>query len=415
MKRFIAVLLVLCGISGSVTAAERFQSVSERYFIWSLGALEKVVTDMYNCLEPDVYLSRFQEIVSYLIKHDGVATKRDLLQLCIPDNLSLDGFNLMEDEVNRTVNDSVRLINKPECNDRQYLLEDVTSYRLKRPSGLEQYSRFCDVFLSNLIKQNNKYVKYCNPGTYVKEYKLDSGRTAYKVVDVVLAEGYLSDHGTINQSVNQAYENTGIYLDSGVDDPCSAQRIGTTWTNDSFMRITDGNVRGANTEAYIFLDEDVMSSVDILLREAAASWNLVAIVGSATQGRFDVKNLPQFRQLVGEGGGLKQAAAQVPDNGVVFLGKVCSLDALGHMVFAINNRRIAKTGIDVDTQDFGEWAAEIEGKENQYTKQFWQIGYDLYDSGVAAAKKYKAESQAAEQAAAQAGVSMGNPFVNFHM
>lgn len=370
--------------------------VDERLYVWSLAAVADVANDMYTCLTP-MSLAPLSKISEYLIESQGVASKVDLIMLCMNQEPMFE--------------EPLSLYTTPECADKEYLVKSVTKYFLG-----DRTSTGCNIFISNLINANAKYAKFSAPGTYVKKVPLTSGRTAYKVVDVVIADGYFGKNGTINNSVNQADENTGIYMVDNSDNP---QRIGTTWTNDSFVRITDGNIRGANTDAYIFLDDDVTDRINKLLQEAAFERSAVGIAyQSRDNGAYDIKKLNNFRRSVfdaatGQSQTYQDANGKpvdrVPENGVVFMGKVASLDALGHIVFGINNRRIAKTGMDFDSQDLGELAAQMLGRESKYTMQFWLIGYGLYDEAQ------RQSSWQVQQQAAQAGVSIGNPFVNFNM
>ena len=233
-------------------------------------------------------------------------------------------------------------------------------------------NKWCNIFISTLVENHNKVVEKLGdtkptPGTYVEKVSITmhdgTHRNAYKVVDVVLSDDYYANGSKkyvlaagdlytkhINQTANQADENTAIWErtpDGGIIKVPNCR----TWTNDMFMDIQasshsiQGDVRGAAFESYIFCDEDVTQYVyeKYDKRRGIMGASVANAFDSIDGNDFDIKvALGKEYTVSGQTNKTPQA------NGVLFNGRVASIDFLGNMLYGMNREEAVLPNIVAD-------------------------------------------------------------------
>ena len=250
--------------------------------------------------------------------------------------------------------------------------------------GERQYTnnKGCNIFISTLMKNNNQRAKIKTsnkPGTYVKRIKLSNGRLAYKVFDVILANGYWKN-GKIDSNVNQNENNTKIYevLENGTVRTLQWH----TWTNDMFFDVrassmsSDGNVGGAFVNSYIYPEEDLTKEIYALYDENRGMvYNtIVNTINSLPEGPYDIKNTYRRRYLV-QG----QTEVEANTNAVMFGGKIAHLDWLGHLLYGMNRQEsiFPNVGANAAAQILSMADGFELNVETGSVQQAWDIGSEV--------------------------------------
>lgn len=242
----------------------------------------------------------------------------------------------------------------------------------------------CNIFISTLIKNNNlrATIKTSdnpdNPGTYVKQVSLPSGRLAYQVFDVVLADGYWKND-KIDSNVNQHENNTKIYevLDNGT----VKELPWHTWTNDMFFDVSvsssdRGDVRGAFVNSYIYPEEDLTQEIYALYDENRGSpvATLLNTANSRQEGPYDIKD--KYKEKYKDAG---QTDTEANTNAVMFGGKIAHLDWLGHLLYGMNRQEsiFPNVGADAAAHALSSLSGMSLAPEPTTMQQAWDIGSEL--------------------------------------
>ncbi len=314
----IAILCTFCVFGTPSYAATDANDIK---YTWSYGALADTMKPMRRECE-ETYIDPFTYIGNWMRNNGAKFSLNELSNEC------LTAF------ANYKIDRHLKACQHPYANQCQ------PNYG---PCGERQYTNdsTCNIFISTFIKNNNvraNILKDNKPGTYVKEVALVSGKTVYKVVDVILASGYWKKNTeTINNDINNSDANTKIYkiTDNGIVDTGLH-----TWTNDMFFDVRasrgySGDVTGAFVNSYIYPDVDLTADIydmydrnrGIMLSSVGNTWR------SRQEGEFDVKYnyAPQYKVN-------GQKDNEQDSNGVLFNGKIAHFDWLGHFLFGMNRQ-----------------------------------------------------------------------------
>lgn len=244
----------------------------------------------------------------------------------------------------------------------------------------------CNIFITEFIKNNNIRAKILNnktPGTYVRKVKLTNGETAYRIVDVILANGYWKNN-RINQDINTNVANTKIYeitstgniLDTGMH----------TWTNDMFFDASAstssrGDVRGAFVNSYIRPEIDLTQNIYALYDTGRGirGNSLGDAFSSTPEGPLDIKITYGEIYKVGD-----QRDTDTHANGVMFMDKIATLDFLGNLLFGMNNQEA--NAPNFVGRGFAQGVSILHGLfsdehefrvEPQHVKHAWAVGEQI--------------------------------------
>lgn len=316
MKKLLLILIVLCPM------AARADNRDTKY-TWSYGALGDTMKKMRNNCEI-TSADEFIEMGNWFREKAATFSFNELKTQC------------------ETQKHKFREI------DRMYKDENGNIKKCEMPLPCDgkkcseiQYTNNlgCNIFITEFIKNNNIRAKILDnktPGTYVKKVKLTNGETAYKIVDVILANGYW-ENNRINQDINTNVANTKIYdistgniLDTGMH----------TWTNDMFFDVSAstssrGDVRGAFVNSYIRPEIDLTQEIYALYDNGrGVRGNSLGDAGkSRPKGPYDIKIEYGKKYKVGQ-----QKDTETHANGVMFKDKIVTLDFLGNLLFGMNNQ-----------------------------------------------------------------------------
>ena len=355
MRKLLLILIALCPLV--VNAQDDF---SKKY-TWSYGALADTMKVMRKNCEL-THSDEFLEMGNWFRNKAATFSMRELIEHCKNQKKAFS-------EIDRSYkkNGQPKECQMPQPCDKKGCSEKPYT----NISG-------CNIFISTFLQYNNaraKVLNYAAPGTYVEKQVLNN-ETVYKIMDVILADGYWQKN-KINQAINMAEENTKIY------DISTGQIVDTglrTMTNDMFFDVQTGGemfsgdtgyVRGAYTNSYIRPSIDVTS--DILALYDAGRGKIGNSITDAYNSRpnrtLDIKRPYGKKYKIGS-----QEATEAEANGVMFAGKIASLDFLGNMLFGMNNQEAVLPNFVGRGLAQGVSLADGFTVESQIVKNAWDIG-----------------------------------------
>lgn len=360
MKKLFMILIVLCPL---IAHADD----KDTKYTWSYGALADTMKAMRNNCEI-TSKDEFLEMGNWFRNKNATFSFNELRTQCESQKKPFQ-------EINRNFTDGNGNIKKCEmplpCNGTSCSEKPYTNN-----SG-------CNIFLTEFLKNNKvraNILKKKFPGTYVRKVKLTNGETAYKVVDVILAEDYWKNN-TINQDINTDIDNTKIYDISTGDIVDTGMR---TWTNDMFFDVETskndrGNVRGAFVNSYI------RPSIDLTNEMYAHYDDGRGRIGNSIRDGLDSRPKKILDIKVEYGKKYKvgqQLDAETHANGVMFMDKIATLDFLGNMLFGMNNQETLLPNFV--GRSFAQAVSLADGfhVESQNVKHAWNIGQKLVQDNV---------------------------------
>lgn len=313
---------------------------------WSYAALAQTMTEIRQNCEP-TQIDEFLEIGNWARGNNAKFSLLDLILKC---------EQIKPPQIIRTETKPCYFPSKTQCTHNQ------NGVPVSCGESVMTDNKWCDIFISTWVKYHNDIVNKIgtdkpNPGTYVekKSVTMPNGqqRTAYKVIDVVLADEYYNNTQTktINQTANQSKKNTKIY-EIAADGRISEVPNCSTWTNDMFMDIQAssknkaGDIRGAVYRSYIFCDEDVTQYIyEIYDKRRGMVGGSFKNAGDSVDGKdFDIKvRLGEKYKTI------DQAAKTSHQNGLLFKGRVATIDFLGNMLYGMNREEAVLPNFVADT------------------------------------------------------------------
>ncbi len=399
MKKVLCTLLIL-----SPCASFGAGDMDVKY-TWSYGALADTMKAMRNDCEL-THADEFMEMGNWFRAKGARFSMNEFINQCKSQNHSFHEI------------------------DRKYKTKDGKLKKCVMPTtscteqscGEKAYTnnKGCNIFLSTFIKNNNlrKSIQASNkPGTYVKKINLKSGKTAYQIVDVVLAPGYWKNN-KIDNTVNNNPANTKIYdISSGTIKDTGL----STWTNDMFLdvsaaRYERGDVRGAFVNSYIRPDINLTKEIYSMYdsrrgqmtnttgntKDSASFDKKILGVKIEYTGDFDVKAkyAPKYKIS-------PQSDVESQTNGVMFNGKIAHLDWLGHFLYGMNRQE--SIGPNWGANAAAQTVSFINGGkfEPLNMQNAWNLGSDLVKENDKKINKTfkdvqtKTEQEAYNKAAAQ--------------
>ena len=372
MKKLLLFLVVVPVLSSGGWAA------TAPSFVWSYGALAETMRDMRDHCEPTGE-KQFIKIGNWMREKNATFSPAELVEKC-----KEVGFQDIDRTLTTTSDKQVPTCKLPTKNCQPYKIKGKRVY--KCGEGGFTANTGCDIFLATFMKNNNKRAEILQsrkPGTYVQ--KTEDG--VYRVVDVILADGYwtrgavknaaikfgvqmggaliryvFDADGSINETVNTDENNTKIWE---VTEDGEIKDTGYhTWTNDMFLGISAakdpaGNVTGAFVNSFIFTNIDVTKDVyDNLMAIGTSVGDIPDYVYESTKlfskgnSLYDPKiyfpkkypelSESQMYDVEYESYTRSQRETEVHSNGVMFEGKIVMLDWLGNLMVGFNNSKITQ-------------------------------------------------------------------------
>ncbi len=361
MKRIgIVVLCVFCVFGTPVSAAT---DANDTKYIWSYGALSDTMKPMRNECETTKE-QPFVAIGNWMRNNGAKFSLSELGEEC------LKAFKKYK------IDRHLKACQYPYANQCQ------PNYG---PCGERRYTNdsTCNIFISTFIKNNNiraTIVKDNKPGTYVEKVVLTSGRTAYKIVDVVLAPSYWEDN-RVNDSANNDENHTKIYeiTSNGIVD------LGIhTWTNDMFFDVSaslsfKGNTRGAFINSYIYTDVDLTRDIYEMYDQRRGTLKATTFNtwDSRQGGAFDIKDKYASKYALAG-----QVNNEPNTNGVLFDGKIAHFDWLGHFLYGMNRQESIGPDWAANTAAHGLSLLGGQSVEPDNLGAAWDLGAQLVRNNV---------------------------------
>lgn len=361
MKKLLLILIVLCPIAA--------RADEDTKYTWSYGALGETMKDMRSRCEV-TSADEFIEMGNWFREKAATFSFNELKTQC---ETQKHKFR----EIDRTYKDKNG--NEKKCKMPLPCDENKCS-EIHYTNNLG-----CNIFITEFIKNNNIRANILNnktPGTYVKKFKLENGETAYRIVDVILANGYWKNN-RINQDINTNAANTKIYdistgniLDTGMH----------TWTNDMFFDASAstssrGDVRGAFVNSFIRPEIDLTQEIYALYDNGRGIYGNSRddALSSMPEGPLDIKIKYGKEYKVDE-----QKETETHANGVMFMGKIATLDFLGNLLFGMNNQEA--NAPNFVGRGFAQGVSILHGLfsdehvfhvEPQHVKHAWAVGEQI--------------------------------------
>lgn len=352
---------------------EEVTNILDCPYVWSYKALARSMMDMRNECEL-TNAKKFTVIGNWARKNNACFSMNEFMSYCMK----------------QTGEDSLKSVRIGKQNKYCRVLEGKNI--VEKIGSIKDEARIgCETLLEKwrfeheVVRVTGLNLQNAKPGTYVESVKLKSGRNAYRVVDVVLAENYFVN-GKINQSVNNSDVNTKIYLlgrngahmDTGL----------RTWTNDMFMDVQTikgdkaGGVRGVAPLAYIYYQEDLTTELysyyDKNRGNVGAS--VANAVASSNGGDLDIKqNIGRRYKVAG------QSEGQSHQNGFMVKGKIATADWIGNALFGMNRQEAALPNAVAD--QFADMESVINNGLNIYDPEPVRHAWDVGSTWVKDAQK----------------------------
>lgn len=384
---FLAMIVSSVYAESSTQYGDGFERVEHT---WSYAALAQTMKVMRLNCEP-TRKDEFLEIGNWTRNKKATFSMIDLLEKCLQTN---------PEKIVRTVEKPCKFPNETQCE------FDQQGVPVSCGENVWTENDWCNIFISTWIKYHNDVIDKIGtdkqkPGTYVEKRSVIMSedrqqRTAYKVVDVVLSDEYYvtavdaqgqSQMIHINQEANQDEKNTKIYeikADGIIDEVPNC----STWTNDMFMDIqasseSVGDVRGAVFESYIFCDENVTQYVyeKYDKRRGLIGASVMNAVNSIDGQDFDIKvHLGKTYKTSDQTGNASHS------NGLLFNGRVATIDFLGNMLYGMNREEAVLPNVVADALAnlVSIWSARKNALSNgdiviepETVRNAWDVGSDL--------------------------------------
>lgn len=266
----------------------------------------------------------------------------------------------------------------------------------------------CDIFVSMVIKKNNEIANTLGtergPGTYVKRIDYDVHGPTYQIIDVILSDDYYAnDRYTINFDANTDDKNTMIYevFDNGLITPllsASGEAL-HTWTNDMFLDVRPewrldlrgfdrrGRMAGVMVKAFIMPSNDVTYRIYDIYNTNRGLYgaSVTNAILSYTGNPYDIKTKlgPEFKITTRP---FSQLESESHGNGLMFKGKVATIDWLGNLLYSMNSdenkygeggRLLAGAAADV-VSSISTWGEERKlSVEPETVQQAFMVGKQL--------------------------------------
>ena len=360
MKKLLMILITLCPV---IARADD----KDTKYTWSYGALADTMKAMRNNCEL-THKDEFLEMGNWFREKAATFSMNEFINQC---KNQAHTFH----EIDRTYKDKNGNVKKCEmplpCSGNSCSEKPYTNI-----SG-------CNIFLTEFIKNNNLRANILNnkiPGTYVRKVDLPNGEIAYKIVDVILADGYWQND-RINNDINNNVANTKIYdistgniVDTGMQ----------TWTNDMFLDVAaastkKGNVGGAFVKSYIRPAIDLTNEIYAMYDKRRGK--MTSTVGNAfdslTEHNFDVKAIYASKYKIDNA----QTDVESHTNGVFFDGKIANLDWLGHLLYGMNREESVMPAI---LANWGAQALSLGSSGGNYEplnmQNAWDVGGNLVEN-----------------------------------
>lgn len=360
---------------------ERHCNSYKKPIVWSYRALADTYEAMFhNCSKTDK--TDFSGIGEFLVSNDGVASIAELTSRCVTMSHSFH-------HIDRTSSFSCKYPKQvckggadekgypyTWCGEKNYVGAVFTCMPWLF-SGTGRAENGCNVFISTLIENQNRFLKrtknFVDPGTYVGKVK---DKMMYSVLDVVLADDYRKSDGTINHASNESDNNTRVWLVEYIDGDYKIEPLKNyhTWTNDMFMDLEKGDLRGIYNNSFLCPDYDITNIVSGMADEHKNTpwYSLNHAWESATGGDYDIKNKQDIVKYCKFQG---QEASDVHTNGVILDGKFATFDWSGHFLFGMV-QKISAFGRDVTSAAADLLSKKDNGApESQGVKRAWELGY----------------------------------------
>lgn len=372
------------------------QEVADCPYVWSYAALGQTMQDMRQ--ECEVTNARqFTVIGNWVREKQACFSINELLEFCMsrPAHVSLRSVKI--GAVNSDGEPKYCKVLLDNYGNEQNLLDII-------PGTIAESEVGCMTLVAKwmaqhqMIREMGLNIDGRAPGTYVKKVKLNNGSMVYRVLDVVLSQDYYQGntkhrivtnrmHGdiyeydettwSIDQSVNQLDNNTKIYevTDNGDIVPTGLH----TWTNDMFLDVqstksVSGGVRGA-ADAYIFYNDDITGDIYALYDKRRGKFGAVIsnAWNSLPDNDFDIKEKLYDKYKVDT-----QKDKQAHANGVIFNGRVASLDFLGNMLYGMNREETVLPDFLANGLANVVSIASNKGNiEPETVKNAWDFGADI--------------------------------------
>ena len=289
--------------------------------VWSLAALSDTIRYLYSnhCkTEKD----ELQVLSDYIYKKKPHATLKEVKYNCINANPSLS-----------------RVLFHYNTKNGDCPLDGQTKNGYTQKSGPSVGKISCNYFLRELVNKQNKFVdKYGAlalegmPGLYVKRV----GNNVYKVINFVKSSKPNQD------------DNVVVHI-LGDDNTNKNDLYRKMYSEDMFVNIsTTGKVEGIHNNSYIYTDVDLTDFMLEAARQDGTAFSmLLNSYGLKFGEHYDIKNwfcgtnkndkwTTKLKSLVKNRQNLRYGSQSVEDchtNGVIFQGKIVTLEWLGHWLF----------------------------------------------------------------------------------
>ena len=352
----ILMLALIVGFRANATGVIKVPTartaLASKVYEWSFGALSKTMKDMrIDCEKTNG--DEFIEIGNWARSKNGFFSVAELISKC---QSILQFEKLFRGE--RNSSGIEKLCKYPDASSCIYNMNpriptECGEKPWTKPTQYGTRNWGCDIFISTFIKNNNEIAAkgLRSPGTYVQRVGDTTHGPTYQVIDVILSDDYYikDSSGTpidVNFDANTANQNTIIYevFESGL----ITNLIGTngemlhTWTNDMFLDVRAssnrmGDMAGVAVNSFIMPKQDISYRIYDIYNTNRGLWgaSVTNAINSMPKNPYDIKTTlgPEFRVP-------KFQSPNTSDqygNGLVFNGKVATIDWLGNLLYSMNS------------------------------------------------------------------------------